>query len=83
MADEQAQNDTPGRQSGGGAGQGGSSSTESKPQIGDSRPAPKIGDSRPAPQGNGGNSDQSNQNRQNGGVDVVHGRHCATSPVTT
>ena len=64
MADEQAQNDTPVRQSGGGAGQGGSSSTESKPQIGDSRPAPKIGDSRPAPQGNG---DQGNQNRQNGG----------------
>ena len=67
MADEQAQNDTPGRQSGGGADQGGSSSAESKPQIGDSRPAPKIGDSRPAPQGNGGSGDQGNQNRQNGG----------------
>ncbi|MEK9526376.1 MAG: hypothetical protein VWZ83_08200, partial [Acidimicrobiaceae bacterium] len=67
MADEQAQNDTPSRQSGGGAGQGGSPSAESKPQIGDSRPAPKIGDSRPAPQGNGGNGDQGNQNRQNGG----------------
>ena len=45
MADEQAQNDTPSRQNGGGAGQGGSPSAESKPQIGDSRPAPKIGDS--------------------------------------
>ncbi|MGB0996228.1 MAG: hypothetical protein ACPG2Z_11375, partial [Acidimicrobiales bacterium] len=67
MADEQAQNDTPSRQSGRGAGQGGSPSAESKPQIGDSRPAPKIGDSRPAPQGNGGNGDQGNQNRQNGG----------------
>jgi len=67
MADEQAQNDTPGRQSGGGADQGGSSSAESKPQIGDSRPAPKIGDSRPAPQGNGGSGDQGNQIRQNGG----------------
>ncbi len=67
MADEQAPNDTPSRQSGGGAGQGGAPSAESKPQIGDSRPAPKIGDSRPAPQGNGGNGDQGNQNRQNGG----------------
>ncbi|NDH87350.1 MAG: hypothetical protein EBY61_01635, partial [Actinobacteria bacterium] len=53
MADEQAPNDTPSRQSGGGAGQGGSPSADSKPQIGDSRPAPKIGDSRPAPQGDG------------------------------
>ncbi|HAB58329.1 MAG: ribonuclease E/G [Acidimicrobiaceae bacterium] len=64
MADEQAQNDTPNRQSGGEAGQGGTSSAESKPQIGDSRPAPKIGDSRPTPQGNG---DQNNPNRQNTG----------------
>ncbi|MEO0493653.1 MAG: Rne/Rng family ribonuclease [Actinomycetota bacterium] len=68
MADEQAQNDTSRRQGGGRADQGGSASAESKPRIGDSRPAPQIGDSRPAPQGgDGGNAKQNNQNRQDNG----------------
>ena len=61
MADEQAQNDTPSRQSGGGV-RGGCPHWSSRRSA--IRPAPKIGDSRPAPQGNGGNSDQGSQNRR-------------------